>query len=174
LQWGSCGGGGGGGATRTVVLSPEYAGAVIQGDGSDNNGTLTSGYASGIGSSPWKQNYYEWSATSGTTQDYDIIINTAIPSEYASSLGSFSIWVQSSNTGNTSGGTIQVNDVDGTLCGGAATSISFGGTGWEQKTISSLSGCSFAANNVITITIHMVSKSSATFRAGEVSYTYTN
>jgi hypothetical protein len=176
LQWGSCGGGGGGGATRTVVLVPEYAGGTLHADGGDNTGTMISDYVSGLISTyGYKHNYYEWSSSDGTTaQDYDIVINTAIPSEYASSLANFKIWVQSSNTTNTPSATMRVNDVDGTLCGGAATSIVPGSTNWEQISISSLSSCSFAANDVITITVHVTSKSNATFRAGEVSFTYTN
>jgi hypothetical protein len=168
LQWGSCGGGGGGGATHKVVLAPEYPGGVLHADGSNNTGTLTSDYAS-------RHTYYEWTATGGTAQDYDIIVNTAIPSEYASAMGSVGIWAYSSNTGNTPSATIQLEDGAGNVCGGSTSSIVPGSnTTWTQMPISSLSGCTFAGGDIITFTIHVTSKSGALFRVGELYFSYTN
>ena len=169
LQWGSCGGGGGG-STRTVRMVPEYQGGVLHADGTNNTGTILSDYVSGLASGEgYKHNYYEWMSTSGSAQDYDIIVNASIPSDYVSTLAGLKIWTYSSNLTNATA-TIQFQDNAGTNCYGSPVSITPGSTTtWTQITVGAMSGCTFAADDVVTITIHVVSQSSAVFRVGEVS-----
>ena len=65
-----------------VVLSAEYAGAVLDADGSDNVVSITSDSSP----SPTFMNYYEVSnsATDGGTNDYDIILRFTLPSDFDS------------------------------------------------------------------------------------------
>ncbi len=74
----------------SVTLSPEYAGAVLTGDGSNNTGTMTSDFCSGssllnIGTScgaSEDHNFYAW--TANATNDYDIYVKWKVPSDFAS------------------------------------------------------------------------------------------
>jgi hypothetical protein len=169
LEWGSCGGGGGGGLTRRIYLVPEYPGGVISADGSTNSGTLTSDY-----DGTNRHNYYSWVNSTGTLNDYDVIARSQIPSEYASGFGTFKIWAYGGSTSTANNNiTVTVRDSAGTAC---ATSVSvLPGTAntWTEQSVS-LSGCTFAANDLVTISVHLESKSSNAVRIGEISYQYTN
>jgi hypothetical protein len=176
--WTDCiGTGGGGGTTKTIKLSPEFAGGALHADGTNNTGTMTSEYTSGLSlAQGYKHNYYQWTATGGTAQDYDIVVNTQIPSDFnvTNGLTNWNIWGYTSNTSNATA-TIQVQDVDGTNCYASPVSITPSTTTtWEEKSVGAMSGCSFAPNDMITITIHVVSQSNAVFRVGEVRFDYTN
>ncbi|OYW84029.1 hypothetical protein B7Z17_04745, partial [Candidatus Saccharibacteria bacterium 32-49-10] len=89
----------GGGASRTIKLIPEFAGGTLQADGSNNSGVMNADFVSGLSlAEGYKHNYYQWTSGSASAQDYDIIVNTQIPSEYASGLGNLKIWGYSSST----------------------------------------------------------------------------
>jgi hypothetical protein len=168
LEWGSCGGGGGG-STRKIYLVPEYPGGVISADGGFNSGTMTSDY-----DSTNRHNYYSWVNSTASLNDYDIIARSQIPSEYASGFGTFKIWAYGGSTSTANNNiTVTVRDSAGTAC---ATSVSvLPGTAntWTEQSVS-LSGCTFAANDLVTISVHLESKSSNAVRIGEISYQYTN
>lgn len=71
LAFSSCGGVN----TETVGFVPEYQGAVIQGDGTNNSGTMYSGFVNGLSNAQGVyHNYYEWYTAQSTSQDYDIIV----------------------------------------------------------------------------------------------------
>jgi hypothetical protein len=85
---------GGYGKTKTIVLSPEYAGASLSADGSGTTAVaMTSDNtlnAAGVG---WK-NYYELSSTNAALQDYSVIVRVALPSDFGS-------WASGSCPGST-------------------------------------------------------------------------
>jgi parallel beta-helix repeat protein len=168
--WTDCiGAGGGGGSTRTITLIPEFAGGIITADGSDNTGTMTSDY-----DSINRHNYYSWVNSTGALNDYDIVVRSPIPSEYASGFGTFKIWVYGgSNSTANNDILVTVRDNAGTACASSFSVLPGTATTWTQQPVT-LSGCSFAANDIVTIAIRVVSKSSNTVRVGEISYQYTN
>ena len=173
--WGDCNNGASGGLTRTVTLVPEYAGGVLRADGTNNLGTMTSDAVSGLTlAQGYKHNYYQWTTTNSSAQDYGIIVNTALPSEYASGLANLKIWANTTNlTGAT--GTIQFRNNAGTICYAAPVSITPTAINtWQQKTVGAMSGCTFAANDIVTITISVSAASNAIFKVGEITFTYTN
>lgn len=72
--------------TRYILLSAEYPGATLTGDGTGNTGTMTSDNTTSS-SAPGYMNYYNWtSATSGN--DYDIWIRVPLPEDWAAWSGS--------------------------------------------------------------------------------------
>jgi hypothetical protein len=150
-------------------LVPEYPGGVISADGGFNSGTMTSDY-----DSTNRHNYYSWVNSTASLNDYDIIARSQIPSEYASGFGTFKIWAYGGSTSTANNNiTVTVRDSAGTAC---ATSVSvLPGTAntWTEQSVS-LSGCTFAANDLVTISVHLESKSSNAVRIGEISYQYTN
>jgi hypothetical protein len=69
---------------KTIVLSPEYAGASLTADGSlTTNGSMTSDNTLNAGSVGWK-NYYQWSSTQGALQDYTVAVRVTLPSDFDS------------------------------------------------------------------------------------------
>jgi hypothetical protein len=179
--WAECGAGAGGSSsTRRVTLIPEYEGAILQGDGTNNNGTLYSGYVGGLTlAQGYKHNYYEWYTSQATTQDYDVIVNRQLPSDFNSSsefsAGSWKVWTYSDNLTNTSA-IMTISDADGTICANAVN-IEGGATGWAQITLTDFdtnANCDFVANDIITITIKLsnVTPSTNKVRIGEIQYEY--
>jgi hypothetical protein len=72
--------------TKTITLSPEYAGAVITpfyGAGTDTNitGSMTSDTDTTVGTSI--RNYYQWVATSGTQQFYTVAVRVTLPQDFS-------------------------------------------------------------------------------------------
>lgn len=63
-----------------VGLSPEYDGAVYYADGSNNVGQLSHAYDSTGGA---EENYYKWTSTSSSLQDYNIAVRVRVPNNFA-------------------------------------------------------------------------------------------
>lgn len=174
--WASCAGSGsGGGSTRKVTLIPEFAGGTLQADGSNNAGVMSANFVSGLAAvQGYKHNYYQWTTSNTAVQDYNIVVNTQIPSEYASTLTNLKVWGYTSST-TLATATIQFTDVDGTACYASPVSITPStASTWEEKSVGAMSGCTFAANDIVTITIVVAAEDDAVFRVGEVSFEYTN
>ncbi len=64
-----------------MTISPEYAGAILFADGSDNSGIMTSDAIEESGSF---KNYYEWVSNKDTPQDYDILVRITLPADFLS------------------------------------------------------------------------------------------
>ncbi len=168
--WTDCigAGGAGGGQTRKISLAPEYPGAVLNGSGS---GTMTSDY-----DSTNVHNYYAWTGSTGAQTTYNVVTRNAIPSDYASGFGTFKLWVYNGNT-STANNNIQVSirDADGgALCASDVSVLNTGASNtWVENSVA-VSGCTFAANDIITVTVKLTSNSTYTVRIGEMSYQYVN
>jgi hypothetical protein len=67
--------------TKEVTLSAEYPGAILAADGSDNTGSMAS---DAEGTSSNSMNYYEWSSSETTLQDYDVRVRFTLPSDFVS------------------------------------------------------------------------------------------
>ncbi len=180
LGFASCGGGGA--SAKTITLAPEYAGAILRADGSSNNGTMVTDFASGL-SAPqgYKHNFYQWTTSQGTTQDYNIVVTHQLPSDFNATTefdaSTWKVWTYVDSTADAAL-TMTVYDNDMTACA-SAVSIESGSTGWQQITLSDFDttgSCDFTANSIITIDVALSSKSPSSnkVRIGEIQYGYTN
>lgn len=66
------------GSGGTVYLNPNYNGAVFYGSGSNNIGQLALAY-----DTTNKENYYKWTSTKSTLQNYVIAVRVKIPENFA-------------------------------------------------------------------------------------------
>lgn len=152
--------------SQRITLVPEYAGGVLSPDGTNNSGTMISDYAS-------LHNYYEWSTTQSSAQDYDIVVRTQLPSNFVSTIGTnWKIWVYATDT-TKSAVTMTVSDAAGTTC--ASTTVSAtSNTTWQQKAMAAFTTCTLAANDVVTIRLNMSAQtaSSNKTRVGEIQFDY--
>ena len=64
-----------------TVISPEYPGAILYADGSDNYGSMTSDAEESTGTF---RNYYEWVSSNEVSQDYDILVRVTLPDDFVS------------------------------------------------------------------------------------------
>ena len=162
---------------KSIVLTPEYAGAVldISGDStctSATNGTMTAGY-----DNVNFQNYYKW-VSNATAQCYDVVVRVPIPSDW----GSWSSTTPLSITGytnNTSTSTLNLQVINGsnsteTSCN--YVNVTPGSTStWSANT----TGCTFAsttsgysAGGVMTLRIRMSGGASSDVRLGNITLNY--
>lgn len=65
---------------RTTRIFPEYPGAIISADGSNNTGEMTADVET---EGNFKYNYYEWNSSQGALQDFDIYVKWQAPSTFA-------------------------------------------------------------------------------------------
>ena len=176
LGWTNCGNG-----SKKVTLTAEYPGAVLKADGTNNNGTMTSDFVSGLaGASGYKHTFYDWTTSQGAAQDYDIYVTHQLPNDINASTefdaGSWKVWTYVDHVAN-SGITMTVYDNDGTACANGV-SIKGGTTGWSQITLADFdttASCDFTAGSIITIKINMSSITPSTnhVRVAGIEYSYT-
>lgn len=150
--------------TKKIVLTPEFAGAVLDGTGT---GTMTAGY-----DGTQRTNYYKWTTTQMTSQTYDVVVTMSVPSDWsawaASNAVSVSGWT--SNTTNSTGsltviGTTGTTDVN-------ATSVTPGSTSTWTTTNTNLTSAHYAADGTMVIRLRMTANNSSSFQLGNVTLTY--
>lgn len=71
--------------SKLIRLTPAIDGAVLQADGSDNNGTMRVLHQDSGGTG--KRNYYEWTTGKTTAQDMDIVIKYQLPTDFVAFTG---------------------------------------------------------------------------------------
>jgi len=160
---------------KTILLTAEYAGAVLDPDpiNTNNTGTMTAGYDST--NSTNRMNYYQWTTTSGSSQSYDVVVQVPIPSDFAG-WASSNPFIISGYTSDTTYGTMAATI---TKSNGSADSnvnalnITPGSaTAWANKTASALDSSGYTAGDYLTVRIRMNATSPATVRVGNIQLLY--
>jgi hypothetical protein len=181
LSFVACGATGG---NYKVTLAPEYAGAVLTGDGSNNTGTMTSDFCSGSSlrnipsaSNPCgaseEHSYYTWITTA--QNDYDIWVRWQVPSDFSDFAASDAIQMYGWRTDSTATTKVDLSlyNASGTQCG-TTTNVATGTAAWTQTSMSgtvTASGCSISAGDVVSFRIQMQANNK-TVRAGEITINY--
>ena len=169
--------GSGGVTTKNITLVPEYAGAVLTGDGTNNSVNVASNSISGlVVGQGYKHNFYQWETTSVTAQDYGIVLNYQLPSDFSSFVtGSFDMWTYASSLTSTDV-TFMLKSNTGALCYSSAVSVKpTSAVTWQKKLPGDPgNGCTFAANDIITmiITPTVIQPSTNKVNIGELHFAY--
>lgn len=169
--------GSGGVTTKNITLVPEYTGAVLTGDGTNNSVNVSSTSISGlVVGQGYKHNFYQWDTTSATAQDYGIVLNYQLPSDFSSFVsGSFDIWTYASSLTSTDV-TFMVKSNTDALCYSSAVSVKpTSAVTWQKKLPGDPgNGCTFAANDIITmiITPTVIQPSTNKVNIGELHFAY--
>jgi hypothetical protein len=157
----------------THVFHAEYAGAVFDADGSNNSLYITSDY-----SSSGFMNYYEINneETSGSNQDYDIVLQYTLPNDFNSWTSSNPMTIAYEGTSNAN---FQVAVLEGntTLTSSSIQSGS-GLNGFSSFVIASSAQISaLAAGDKVTILLKITVSSVSTegtsiMRLGDITFNY--
>ena len=158
-----------GAATVKIVLSPEYAGAVLSADGSSNTGTMTSD------SDANSKNYYEWNSSETSLNDYDVRVRFTLPSDFDTwSSTALTLNFVTEDTGANSKADIYLYlatsaTVDDSATNGASSS---GGT-WTSMSLQNadLNECN-AAGETCMLIIRMYSANDSYTRVGDIELNY--
>lgn len=172
-----CIGAGASAGTQYVTLVPEYAGAVLSADGTSNVMDVTSKAVSGLAvGEGYKHNFYQFSTSAATAQNYDIVINYQLPSNFSSFVtGSFKLWTKVDSLTSTDV-TVMVKSATGASCYVSAVSVKpTTAAVWQQKAPGDPgNGCTFAANDIVTFDIkpYAIQPNTNMVRIGEFQFAY--
>lgn len=169
---------------KKISLTAEYAGAVADNSNdtggancsTNYNGTLTSGYSTGLtGFGNTTQNYYQWTSSQTSAQCYDVVVQIPIPADF-SGWSSTTPLAINTYTSNTSNGTVAVQAIAGN--GTTESSCNYvsatpGSTStWTASGGSCTMAGSYNAGDTMTLRIRVTSSNSATVRLGNITLSY--
>jgi trimeric autotransporter adhesin len=172
--------------TKKVTLMPEYPGATLTGDGTNNIGTMTSDFCSGtsrlsinntICAASDERNYYSWTAQA--TNDYDVYVRYQLPSDFDGWASNSSIQAVGWRTTSNESVTLAVFNSSGTQCG-STTTLNSSNTTWQQTAMTGSETTDTACNttnmapgSTILFRIRLTVGSNNNFaRAGEIIFDY--
>jgi hypothetical protein len=160
--------------TKKIILTPEYAGAVLNASSDAscsgaNNGTMTSGFdATG------RVSYYEWVSAAASTNCYNVIVQVPLPSDWDGWATAPTLQVRNSSGTNSTSVYAQIIRSDGTTDTGYSTYQAISsGTSWTTPSLPSLNGSGYAADGYMTVKIRMSSpNTTTTVDVGNLILTY--
>lgn len=157
---------------KSVVLTPEYAGAVLDASNDATCSATSTGTMISSLDLTNRTNYYKWTTSQATNQCYDVVVQFEVPSDWAAWNGAPTVGAYTSDLTN---GTIklEVRDTSGVV----ETNNNFASvtptatTTWQTKAGGTLTG-TYAAGNVMTIRLRMTSPTSGDVRIGNITLNY--
>ena len=157
---------------KVITLTPEYAGAVLYGTGGSNTGTMTSGYTTTGYTN--KENYYEWTTTQTTAQNYDVVVSIPVPSDFASWNGANPINVDlMGNPVLNDTIAITMYDTSNTVATNWNACTLTTSTTWARSTACAVSGGTWTPNSTIDFMVNMqAAASGGTIYLGDITLSY--
>ncbi len=156
--------------SKKITLTAEYTGAVLDaGSGGSNNGTMTSSV-----DLTSRMNYYKWTTSQGSNQNYDVVVQIPLPNDFDGWDGSNPLAI-STYTSSTTNGTITLEARDST---GAVrcnfVSVTPGSTNaWTTNNSACTLGTgTYTAGDYITLRLRMQSPNGGDVRIGNIGLNY--
>ncbi len=146
--------------TKTIKIVPEFPSAVFS-QGTSGNGHI--GFMTSDYDSSSRHNYYAWTTDQGATEDYEVVMQYQLPSDFdgfVTGSNTFKLFYRLDAAGNSV--KYDILDTAGTDCYSSSFPSAGSTTGsWTQASLTDPgNGCSFAANDIITIKFRLASNSS--------------
>ncbi len=178
--------------TKRVSLVPEFAGAVMTGDGTSNTGTMTTDFCSAsalkninpsvCATAGDEHNYYSWTSPSGTN-DYDIYVRYQLPSDFDGFSASDTINMFGWRSTTSDKVELAVFNAAGGQCGSTTDINAANGspatTTWQEtpmtgseNTDANCNTTNMAPNSVIIFRIRVTATSANFARAGGIRFEY--
>jgi hypothetical protein len=185
--WGSCGAA----PDSNLILSPEYAGAVLSPityNGETVNahiGTMTASICSNskgiqpsygsICASGEEYNYYQWTTSQVTSQSYSIFVKYQLPPTFGGFADANTIKMVGRVSNTTDAAVYYTVYRGSTECGGTGSrtlvTTPSANTWYQTNLASDETACSFAPNDIVTFEIDMYSKNNAYAYASQINFT---
>lgn len=156
--------------SESIILNSQFEGASYIADGSDNIGRLYLENDNSV-----KENYYEWTSTQSTLQDYDIILQVGLPKTFTSweATNPWQFNYRSSNSdSNITRADIYIFDTNGNPVVLTGTSTNLASTAWAQTNLNYTGTPTFTAGESFIIIIKMHSSDNETMNLGEIKLNY--
>ena len=152
--------------SKAVRLTAEFAGAVLDGDGTANTGTMTAAFE------PIQRfGYYKWVASQAAAQDFDIVATVPVPDDFSAWTGTPTFF----NYGNAgSSMTVTIVDTAGTTATNYNGSTLTTSTAWTARNVTTpaITG-TYTPGSSMTIRIHMTAAATnGDVRLGTITLPY--
>ena len=168
--------------TVKVTLAAEYSGATFTGDGTSNVGSLSSDFCSNVTNlqintalcaSGTAHNYYSWTTSEASAQDYDLYVRYQVPSDYATgSMTNLSITGWGTTTASESVTVALWQDGQNSACSTSSNAVASNAT-WSTATVATpLGSCNFTAGDMVTLRVRLVAANNNVARTGNISFNY--
>ncbi|HIO87618.1 TPA: hypothetical protein EYN47_02270, partial [Candidatus Saccharibacteria bacterium] len=178
--WGACGSP----PNNVITLTPEYAGAVLNGNGV---GTMTADFCGNGGgvsvntsfcASGEARNYYEWTSPQATDQTYSIYITFQLPETFDSFLTNDTITLEARSTDHTVADVtyelFRSTDSAITECGSDTTVTTASDTWQVVAHAANENSCSFAGGDRLIFKLNMIASDNEAVYVSDINFTYTN
>ncbi|MBI2062715.1 MAG: hypothetical protein HYT61_00540 [Candidatus Yanofskybacteria bacterium] len=150
---------------KRFTMWPEFAGAVMTGNTTNSVGTMTSDNES---SSSFRS-YYQWTATSATTQEYKIFVKVPVPNDFSAFNTGVKVGAYKSNANERI--LFSIRDTANAISNIASVSVATSAENWTLTTSSTPTGTYASGSDMIFI-FEMLSSSSQRVRLGSISFDY--
>ena len=162
---------GAGASTNQKLIMPSiYEGVSYKADGIDNIGRLF--FDSDIVAN---RNYYVWTSTRPTLQDYDVIVQVPLPIDFTgwNGVAPWTFNYHSTNGANTENkADIYIYDTNGALVTLTGSSSGLASTSWAQTSLGYAGSPTFTAGETFMLVIKMSSQQSEEMHVGEIVLDY--
>ena len=171
------------GGPSYTTLSPEYPGAIISADGTNNVGAFTSDREATGSGSLYSFNYYEFSSGQTSLQDYDVYARWEVPENFSSWATSNALTIDYATEDTSSANNkidIQItkeNDADTVT---SSTNVSPTAGKWQSSILASSpisftaaqinTGITWAAGDIMIIRTRLFSKDNYFARVGAIKF----
>ena len=151
------------------AIQPGFSDATYQADASDNVGTLESTFDT-INS----KNFYKWTSTRPTLQDYDVILQVPLSAKFIRwKTGSLKInYRTTSSDANNNKLDISVFDTNGTPVSLTGTATGLVSTAWTSTTLDFAGSPTWTAGQTMVIKIKVYAKDAFQAHVGAVEMNY--
>ncbi|MDD4628858.1 MAG: hypothetical protein PHE68_05735 [Candidatus Peribacteraceae bacterium] len=159
-------------AQRTVTrtFEPMYEGSAFEGDGTENVGQLTVDHSGST-----LRNFYQWTSTRGTLQDYDVILRAALPADFVR-WGSVPVTLDYRSASSD----VNFNQADVTVYDTAGATVTLTGSGavdladanWTTATWNFAGTPTWTAGGEVVIRIKLASRNDSPMQVGRLKLQY--
>jgi hypothetical protein len=160
---------------KTLALTVEYPGAVLDASGTNNTGTLTAPY-----DPAQREGYYKWTTSTATpAQTYDVVLTVQVPSDWAAWNTTTPVTIDDYTTDLTNGTILAaLTDTAGTLetawntAGAPTCSLTpASASTWTVKTGCNVAG-TYTAGGFMNLRVRMSAMNNSVSRIGTVKLNY--
>lgn len=159
---------------KIIRLVPEYDGATLQDDGSNNNGRMNLQYEDLGGTD--RRNYYQWTTGLATAQDLDINIKYQLPTDFVAFTGTpvtLTLQTQDGTAANNSADVTMYDSTGTAVALTGATSLTSAGV-WSDQSITFGGAPTFTPGTFIVINIKTTAINGGKYvKVGDLQLNYT-
>ena len=151
--------------SRVAAFHPAFDGASYQGDGSENIGRLYVSDESGVST-----NFYVWTSTRTSLQDYDVTLRSTVPSSFLRWQDAALQVNYKSDTGDSADNQLDISvyDTAGDVVTLSGSSLDLKSTDWTTTNIDFPAGGTWTEEQDFRVVFHLSAKSDHSISLGSV------